>query len=151
MFIQTEATPNPATLKFLPGKPVLPGGTRDFVTWSAPGITRSDPGVAKVLGPGHCGPISEGPVGGGYFVWPADNHFLSGYDYWPSSNHYGIDIDGDMGNPIYASDSGTVSYAGWSNAGRNRCPRHGRASPNSMSATPRSRPSTSTKAMRRPN
>jgi Fe-S cluster biogenesis protein NfuA len=30
MFIQTEATPNPATLKFLPGKPVLPGATRDF-------------------------------------------------------------------------------------------------------------------------
>ena len=25
MFIQTEATPNPATLKFIPGKPVLPG------------------------------------------------------------------------------------------------------------------------------
>jgi Fe-S cluster biogenesis protein NfuA len=32
MFIQTEATPNPATLKFLPGKPVLPGSTRDFRT-----------------------------------------------------------------------------------------------------------------------
>ena len=30
MFIQTEATPNPATLKFLPGTPVLPGGTRDY-------------------------------------------------------------------------------------------------------------------------
>jgi Fe-S cluster biogenesis protein NfuA len=30
MFIQTEATPNPATLKFLPGKPVLPGGTREY-------------------------------------------------------------------------------------------------------------------------
>jgi Fe-S cluster biogenesis protein NfuA len=30
MFIQTEATPNPATLKFLPGKPVLPGATRDY-------------------------------------------------------------------------------------------------------------------------
>ncbi len=27
MFIQTEATPNPATLKFLPGKVVLPEGT----------------------------------------------------------------------------------------------------------------------------
>ena len=27
MFIQTEATPNPATLKFIPGKPVLPGST----------------------------------------------------------------------------------------------------------------------------
>ena len=27
MFIQTEATPNPATLKFLPGRPVMDGGT----------------------------------------------------------------------------------------------------------------------------
>ena len=32
MFIQTEATPNPATLKFLPGKTVLPSGTADFTT-----------------------------------------------------------------------------------------------------------------------
>ncbi len=31
MFIQTEATPNPATLKFIPGKPVLPGSTREFL------------------------------------------------------------------------------------------------------------------------
>ena len=30
MFIQTEATPNPATLKFIPGKPVLRDGTADF-------------------------------------------------------------------------------------------------------------------------
>ena len=30
MFIQTEATPNPATLKFIPGKGVIPGGTADF-------------------------------------------------------------------------------------------------------------------------
>jgi Fe-S cluster biogenesis protein NfuA len=30
MFIQTEATPNPATLKFLPGKVVLDMGTADF-------------------------------------------------------------------------------------------------------------------------
>src|ERR1700688_4595776 len=27
MFIQTEATPNPATLKFIPGRVVLDGGT----------------------------------------------------------------------------------------------------------------------------
>ena len=27
MFIQTEATPNPATLKFLPGRPVIEAGT----------------------------------------------------------------------------------------------------------------------------
>jgi Scaffold protein Nfu/NifU N terminal len=30
MFIQTEATPNPATLKFLPGGPVLEHGTLDL-------------------------------------------------------------------------------------------------------------------------
>jgi Fe-S cluster biogenesis protein NfuA len=30
MFIQTEATPNPATLKFLPGRPVLEHGTLDL-------------------------------------------------------------------------------------------------------------------------
>lgn len=30
MFIQTEQTPNPATLKFLPGCAVMPRGTADF-------------------------------------------------------------------------------------------------------------------------
>jgi Fe-S cluster biogenesis protein NfuA len=30
MFIQTEATPNPATLKFLPGQPVVTSGPREF-------------------------------------------------------------------------------------------------------------------------
>ena len=30
MFIQTEATPNPATLKFIPGRVVLDGGTLEF-------------------------------------------------------------------------------------------------------------------------
>ena len=30
MFIQTEATPNPATLKFIPGEPVVSGAPRDF-------------------------------------------------------------------------------------------------------------------------
>jgi Fe-S cluster biogenesis protein NfuA len=32
MLIQTETTPNPATLKFLPGRRVMEAGTRDFAT-----------------------------------------------------------------------------------------------------------------------
>lgn len=32
MLIETETTPNPATLKFLPGQQVMPSGTRDFAT-----------------------------------------------------------------------------------------------------------------------
>jgi Fe-S cluster biogenesis protein NfuA len=35
MFIQTEATPNPATLKFLPGRPVLAHGTLEMRDRSA--------------------------------------------------------------------------------------------------------------------
>src|SRR5262245_62782488 len=35
MFIQTETTPNPATLKFLPGRPVLETGTLDMPTKDA--------------------------------------------------------------------------------------------------------------------
>ena len=32
MLIQTETTPNPATIKFLPGQQVMESGTRDFAT-----------------------------------------------------------------------------------------------------------------------
>ena len=35
MFIQTESTPNPATLKFLPGQTVLEMGTADFPSAAA--------------------------------------------------------------------------------------------------------------------
>ena len=35
MFIQTETTPNPATLKFLPGRSVMERGTADFTTAEA--------------------------------------------------------------------------------------------------------------------
>ena len=39
MFIQTEATPNPATLKFLPGRDVLVGEPRDFRNETAAAIS----------------------------------------------------------------------------------------------------------------
>ncbi|BBD97300.1 NifU family protein [Sphingobium amiense] len=32
MLIETELTPNPATIKFLPGREVMGGGTRDFAS-----------------------------------------------------------------------------------------------------------------------
>jgi Fe-S cluster biogenesis protein NfuA len=35
MFIQTEQTPNPATLKFLPGRPVMATGTANFTSEEA--------------------------------------------------------------------------------------------------------------------
>jgi Fe-S cluster biogenesis protein NfuA len=55
MFIETEGTPNPATLKFLPGQTVIPHGTADFAAPAA--AERSPlaqslfalPGVARVF------------------------------------------------------------------------------------------------------
>jgi len=55
MFIETEGTPNPATLKFLPGRDVMGAGTADFASPAA--AERSPlasaifalPGVARVF------------------------------------------------------------------------------------------------------
>ena len=97
---------------------IVPGGTREFVSWSAPiGVTRDNPAVARVLGPGACGAVQGGAVGFGTFVWPADRHYLSGYDYSPETNHRGIDIAGMLGDPIYAVDAGVIVYAGWNDWG----------------------------------
>lgn len=98
---------------------IIPGGTREFVSWSIPpgGISRSNPGVAKGFGTGACSSGASGAVGSGYFIWPANAHFLSGYDYNPGANHRGIDIDGETGDPTYAADNGVVVYSGWNNWG----------------------------------
>ncbi len=97
---------------------IVPGGTREFVSWSAPlGITREDPALARVLGPGACDPISGGAVGFGNFVYPTNKHFLSGFDYSTKSNHWGIDLAGSEGEGVYATDAGVVVYSGWNNYG----------------------------------
>ena len=48
MFIQTEATPNPATMKFLPGRTVLETGTADFT--DATVAETQSPLAAKLFG-----------------------------------------------------------------------------------------------------
>jgi murein DD-endopeptidase MepM/ murein hydrolase activator NlpD len=96
----------------------IPNGKREFIAWSAPlGVTRENPASARVLGPGACDPISGGAVGFGTFIWPANNHYLSGFDYAPNANHRGIDIAGNDGEGVYATDAGVVVYAGWNNYG----------------------------------
>lgn len=47
MFIQTESTPNPATLKFLPGQQVLDAGTADFPSADTAG---SSPLAQRIFG-----------------------------------------------------------------------------------------------------
>jgi murein DD-endopeptidase MepM/ murein hydrolase activator NlpD len=97
---------------------IIPGGRREFTTWYAPfGVTRDDPATARAWGPGACGPIAGGAVGYGTYVWPTPKHIVNGYDYSPETNHWGIDIDGETGDPIYATDAGVIVYAGWNDYG----------------------------------
>lgn len=56
MFIETETTPNPATLKFLPGRQVMTAGTREF----------TDPDAAEVS-PLASALFSLGDVSGVFF------------------------------------------------------------------------------------
>src|SRR3974390_776762 len=46
MFIQTEQTPNPATLKFLPGRPVMTSGTANLTSEES---ARTSPLAARLF------------------------------------------------------------------------------------------------------
>jgi len=84
---------------------MVPGGEREFVQWLIPTVATGSSGTSSTSASACPG----GAVGGGGFVWPADNHFLSGNDYW--SGHLGIDIAAGEGAPVYAADSGVVTMA----------------------------------------
>lgn len=97
---------------------IIPGGKRDFVSWSAPlGVTRENPASARVLGEGACDPVSGGAVGYGYFIYPTNKHYLSGFDFSPQTNHNGLDFAGETGEAVYASDAGVIVYSGWNDYG----------------------------------
>lgn len=98
---------------------MIPGGHREFITWTGLRITRTDTAAARVYGPGYCGtiPAGAGYVGTGSFIWPTVGHYISGYVFSPETNHYGIDIGGAVGQPLFATDNGVIVYAGWNNHG----------------------------------
>jgi LysM repeat protein len=90
---------------------MVQNGRREFVQWVIPTIPRGSAGVSTSLyGGGACSGSYDGAYGTGFFIWPAPNHVLSGNDYW--SGHLGIDIAAALGDPIYASVSGVIVFAG---------------------------------------
>jgi murein DD-endopeptidase MepM/ murein hydrolase activator NlpD len=101
------------TMLVIPGGYRLPNSKGDVFV----GVTRSNPAIARVQGPGACESVSDGAVGIGSFIWPANKHYLSGYDWNPDAGHRGIDIAGDTGEPVYATDYGVIVYAGWNDWG----------------------------------
>ena len=108
---------DPADPKIAEGSSlIVPGGSRDPPSWQLVRITRSNPSVASILGPGACSAVSNGPVGDGAFGWPTSNTAITGNPYIPGI-HEAIDIGGGAGSGIYASDDGVVVYAGWNDWG----------------------------------
>ncbi len=108
---------NPTTPEIAAGTwLIIPGGKRPLKDWGPPAITRANPAAAAYYGEGYCGQIYEGAIGIGSFIWPTVATYLSGYDYNPPI-HNGIDIAGAEGNAIFATDSGVVVFAGWSQYG----------------------------------
>ncbi len=114
-FDLTETTPDSANIEV--GRwLIVPGGKRAIKDWGPPAISRSNPASARYYGAGHCGAVYEGAIGSSTFVWPTSAHTISGYSYNPGV-HPAIDIAGGEGAPVFATDSGVVVYAGWSNYG----------------------------------
>ncbi len=79
-------------------KVVVPGGTKPY---KARKVTTYE------------GPTPEEVSGTGMFYWPASGVLTQGYWY----GHRAIDIGGDVGAAIIASDGGYVSFAGWTDIG----------------------------------
>ncbi len=95
---------------------IVPGGKRELVVWQLPvkPTAAASAAFAKAHA-GFCEGASAAALGSGTFIWPTDSHTIGGnpYAYW----HRAIDLPQKSGSPVYASDSGTVVYAGWNTWG----------------------------------
>ena len=69
------------------------------------GLGRASPGL-------YSGPLVE--TGTGTFIWPVNTHHIT-QGFW--EGHPAIDIDTYFRQPVFASDSGTVIFSGWSATG----------------------------------
>ena len=103
MFIQTEATPNPATLKFLPGQAVMETGTADFPTAEA---SSTSPLAARIFGAEGVAGVFLGPD----FVTVTKTEATDWAHIKPAilgaiMEHY------QSGAPVMEGDSGVVGHA----------------------------------------
>jgi murein DD-endopeptidase MepM/ murein hydrolase activator NlpD len=102
----------------------IPGGTGENINWAPPVVQGSggsgsggsggDPNTVSFdpSSPGSCGPQPIGGASG--WVRPINSYSVTrGYTDW----HPGIDLAANPGTPVFAANSGTVIFAGWSNWG----------------------------------
>lgn len=83
---------------------MVPGAVREVFVWTPPsldsvgGVSREGSGVRPLI------------VGTGTFQYPVGGRNFSQYFWY---GHPGIDIALGEGSPVYAADTGTVTFAGW--------------------------------------
>ncbi len=115
MFIQTEATPNPEVLKFLPGREVMADGSRDFREADAAadsplaGALFAIPGVTRVFFGGDF--ITVGKAGDGDWshlkapiLAAIMDHFTSGQPLFASAD----DNAGGHDDTVYEGDTAQI-------------------------------------------
>lgn len=83
---------------------MVPGAVREVFVWTPPsldsvgGVSREGSGVRPLI------------VGTGTFQYPVGGRNFSQYFWY---GHPGLDIALAEGSPVYAADTGTVTFAGW--------------------------------------
>jgi murein DD-endopeptidase MepM/ murein hydrolase activator NlpD len=84
---------------------MVPGGVRDVWFWSAPQLPQRT-GTSDSVGSG----IAAQVQGTGVFIWPVGYRRITQHFWY---GHPAIDIGLPEGNSVVASDTGTVTWAGW--------------------------------------
>jgi len=88
------------------GKKILVPGGAPPAPKIVPRTTQSTSIVSNIFTP----PPAADPNTNTKLLWPANSHRINQYYSW---RHRGLDIDGDIGDPAYAPESGKIIKAGW--------------------------------------
>lgn len=89
-------------------KILVPGAVRELFVWTPPDL--SSVGGTSSEGSG----VTPLVVGTGTYVYPVNSRNFTQFFWY---GHPGLDIALAEGSAVFASDTGTVTYAGWNNFG----------------------------------
>jgi murein DD-endopeptidase MepM/ murein hydrolase activator NlpD len=81
---------------------VVPGAVREVFVWTAPSLPASSDSTGSGISP-----LIQGT---GTFIWPVTSRRIT-QGYW--YGHPAIDVSTVEGSAVIASDTGTVTWAGW--------------------------------------
>jgi murein DD-endopeptidase MepM/ murein hydrolase activator NlpD len=97
---------------------VIPDGTSDEVTWRAPQPAPSQSLYSYSYSPSYSPGSVAAADANNWFILPTGSRLVSGWYFHDPRNptHIGIDYKCSLGAPLYASDNGAVTIAGWHGA-----------------------------------